>query len=81
MEEARSEEIVTSLNSASWLLDDKVDAYLVQLELKVDKQRRKVRSARSGNEKIALISENKRFRDNHREELMIAFEPFLKLQH
>lgn len=81
MEETRSEEIITSLNSASWLLDDKVDAHLVQLAREIDKQRRKVRSARSGNEKIALISENKNFRDKHRAELMVAFEPFLKLQH
>jgi ABC-type multidrug transport system fused ATPase/permease subunit len=81
MEENRSEEIVTSLNSASWLLDDKVDAHLVQLEREINKQRRKVRSALSGNEKIALVSENRNFRDKHRAELMVAFKPFLKLQH
>lgn len=81
IEESRSEEIATSLNSASWLLDDKVDAHLIQLAHEIAKQRRKVRSALSGNEKIALISENRNFRDRHREELMVAFEPFLKLQH
>lgn len=81
MEEARGEEIIRLLNTASWLLDEKVQSYLQKLSTEVRNQRQKIRTARTSDEKIALVSENKDFRKKHREELREAFAPFLKLQH
>lgn len=81
IDEARGEEIIAALNSASWLLDDEVDAYLKNLKLEIRKQRDKIRTTVKAEGRIVLVSENVDFRKKHRDELKRVFEPFLKLEH